>query len=276
MLEKFTYTNSFNETLEFGKDCLFVNENDLRNFAWGITSKNNKISGFKKGIVTKTIPIILKCDSESEGIILRNRLFEVFEKDVLVAKHGKIHIGDYYLRCFVTGSKKTEYLIHKGLMLVSLTVQTDHPEWVKETTTRYSLSATVNPDEQLDYSYDYPHDYRNPTFVVTDITNESFTPSNFIMTVYGTLYAPTLFIGEHKYSVGVVIDENEYLTIDSKNKTIVLTKANGEKVNCFNSRDKNSYIFEKIPPGTSPVITAHDGLDFDLTLLEERSEPKWT
>ena len=105
MLEKFQYTNSVNETLEFGKGCLFVNKNDLRDFAWKITSKNDRISGFKKGIVKKTVPVILKCSSESEGIELRNKMFEVFEKDVLANKHGKIQIGDYYLRCFITGSK---------------------------------------------------------------------------------------------------------------------------------------------------------------------------
>ena len=274
MLERFKYTNSFNETLEFGSDNLFVNENDLRDFAWEITSKNDKISGFKKGIVSKTIPIILKCDSEAEGVNLRNRLFEVFEKDVLAKKHGKIQIGDYYLRCYITGSKKTEYLIHKHYMLVSLIVQTDLPEWIKETTTSH-IMETEGVGAYLDYSYDYPHDFKNQ-FSNAIVENESFVASDFIMTIFGEVSHPTIFIGNNKYSVNVVVEVGDYLTIDSTNKTIVLSKENGEQINCFSKRDRDSYIFEKIPQGSSIVTSANGDLQFQLTLLEERSEPKWT
>lgn len=273
MLEKFTYVNSFGETLEFGKDCLFVNENDLRDFAWGITERNNRISGFKKGIVSKTVPVIVRCASESEGVTLKNHMFEVFEKDVLVKNHGKIMIGDYYLRCFITGSKKSDYLINKGYMVVSLIVQTDFPEWVKETLTTHNMdSVTVDP--YLDYSYDFPHDFKND-LMGGSISNPSFVASNFIMTIYGAVANPTLHIGGHKYSVDVVISEGEYLTIDSVGKTIVLTKVDGEKVNCFNARCRDSYIFEKIPAGVTEITTAHGEIRFNIALLEERSEPRW-
>lgn len=274
MLEKFNYINHIGETLEFGKDCLFVNENDLRDFAWEITERNNKISGFKKGIVQKTIPVILKCSTEADGVSLKNRMFEVFEKDVLAKRHGKIVIGDYYLRCYVTGSKKSEYLIHKNYMVVSLTVQTDLPDWVKETVINQHMDS-VTTDAYLDYNYDFPYDFKNG-LMGGSISNPNFVASNFIMTFYGAVSNPTVFIGGHMYSVAVTIGNGEYLTIDSVNKTIVLTKQNGEQVNCFNERNKDSYIFEKIPSGVSEVTSAHGQIQFDVALLEERSEPKWT
>ena len=273
MLEKFIYTNSFNETLEFGKDSLFVNENDLRDFAWEITSKNNKISGFKKGIVSKTIPIILKCNTESEGVTLRNRLFEVFEKDVIAKKYGKIHIGDYYLRCYITGSKKTQYLITKSYMVVEAIVQTDLADWIKETTTTHQMSAG-DTNGFLDYPYDFPYDFKN-SIVNANIINDGFVPCNFILTIEGHVANPTLFIGNHKYSVNVTVGENEHLIIDSLNKTIILNK-DGEYINCFSDRCRDSYIFEKIPPNANVVTSPHPNLKFSLTLLEERSEPKWT
>ncbi len=273
MLEQFTYTNSFNETLDFGKNGLFVNENDLRDFAWGITSKNNKISGFKKGIVSKTIPVVLNCTSEAEGVILRNKLFEVFEKDVLSKQHGKLHIGDYYLRCFITGSSKSSYLMHKSCMVVSLTVQTDYPEWIKETTTTYQL-LDKNDAGFLDFPIDFKYDYKNQ-YTNTSITNESFLPSNFILVIEGHVNNPTLYINNHKYSVNVTVGTGENLTIDSVNKTITLNKS-GELLNCFNDRSRDSYIFEKIPTGTSVIASPGEQIKFTLTLLEERSEPKWT
>lgn len=275
MLERFSYTNSFGETLEFGKDCLFVNENDLRDFAWGITTKNDKISGFKKGIVQKTIPVILKCKTEADGVALRNRLFEVFEKDVLAKQHGKIHIGEYYLRCYITGSQKAQYLIQKGYMSVTLTVQTDAPEWIKETTTVHNATEGVSTEPFLDYSYDYPHDFRNE-LVNASVNNTNIVASNFIMTITGFVQNPELFIGGHRYAVNVTVGTYETLTIDSIKKTIVLTKVNKEQVNCFNDRNRDSYIFEKIPPGFSVITSPNGQFSFSVTLLEERSEPKWT
>lgn len=273
MLEKFNYTNAFGEKLEFGKDCLFVNENDLRDFTWQITERNNKISGFKKGIVQKTIPVLLKCSTEEDGISMKNRMFEVFEKDVLAKRHGKIEIGDYYLRCFITGSKKSEYLIQKNYMMVSLTVQTDLPDWVKETLTQHDMDS-ITEDPYLDYAYDYPHDFKNG-MTGGSISNPNFVASNFIMTIYGAISNPTIYVGTHKYSVDVTIGGDEFLTIDSVNKTVILTKSDGSQVNYFDKRNRDSYIFEKIPAGASNITSEHGEIRFTIALLEERSEPRW-
>ena len=274
MLEKLIYKNHINETLEFGKAPLFVNQNDLRDFAWDITSKNDRISSFKKGIVSKTIPIILKCDTENEGITLRNKIFEVLEKDVLAKQHGRFIIGDYYLKCYVTGSKKAEYLIHKGYMVLTATVQTDYPEWVKETTSSFG-SASDTGEAFLDFPFDFSFDYKN-AMVNSFLINSGFAESNFRLTIYGAVSNPTIYINGHEYSVDVEIAAGEYLTIDSVAKTIVLTKNNGAKVNCFNKRNKDSYIFQKIAAGSNTISSTIQQIRFDITLLDERSEPKWT
>lgn len=273
MFEKFIYTNHVNESLEFGTGGLYVNQNDLRDFAWDITSKNDKISGFKKGIVTKTLPVIIKCHTEAEGLALRNRIFEVSEKDVLANKHGKIKIGNYYLRCFITGSKKTEYLIHKSYMLTELTVTTDFPAWIKETKTSFGTQSG-GTEEFLDFFYDFPFDFKNG-LVNNEINNTDFVASNFIITIYGYISNPTLYIAGHEYTVNVDVEAGEYLTIDSVNKEIKLTKNDGTVVNCFNNRNRDSYIFEKIPSGVNEIMSPSQNITFDITLLEERSEPKW-
>ena len=273
MLEKLQYINHINEVLDFGTSKLFVNENDLRDFTWEITSKNDKISGFKKGIVTKTIPIIVKVDTVAEGIQLRNKLFEVFEKDVLAVKHGKFVIGDFYLKCFVTESAKSDYLINKGYMRLNVKVSTDMPYWIKETTTRFNYGGTGAEGTNLDYNRDFPHDYAS-NMLGTTLNNTSFVATNFIMKIYGACGSPVVTIAGHNYAVDVDLETSEYLTINSVNKTIIKTKADGSTENCFNLRDKSSYIFEKIPAGESNVASNSSFL-FDITLLEERSEPKW-
>jgi len=273
MIEQVRYTNHRNEVLEFGKDKLFVNENDLHNFAWTVTSKNDRISGFKKGIVSKTIPIILKCDSEEEGLALRNKLFEVMEKDVLAVKHGTLSIGDYYLKCYVTESKKSEYLLDKGYMRVTLKVSTDFPYWIRETMTTFGYGIG-NVGTNLDFNRDFPSDYSS-NLLGKPLNNTGFVASNFRVVIYGACENPGITVAGHLYEVAASVAANEYLTIDSVNKTVVLTHTDGTTENCFNLRNRDSYIFEKMPVGLSEIAVNGD-FKFDIVLLEERSEPKWT
>lgn len=274
MIEKMKYINHRNEVLEFGKEGLYVNENDLHNFTWTVTSKNNRISGFKKGIVSKTIPLIIKCRTEEEGIAKRNRIYEIMEKDVLAVKHGRLVIGDYYMKCFVIESKKSDYSISDGYMKISLKISTDLPYWNKENILSFGYANSANVGTNLDYNRDYPSDYASNMFRQT-VNNTDFVDSNFTITIYGAAQNPSISISGHVYEVNASIEKNEFLTIDSTNKTITLTHGDGSTSNCFNLRNKESYIFKKIPVGISNV-SANGSFKFDLCLLEERGEPKWT
>ena len=273
MLERITYKNHVNETLEFGNGGLFVNESDLHNFTWSVVSKNNKISSFSRGVITKTLPVVIACTSEADGIAKRNKLFEVAEKDVLANKHGRIILGDYYLKCYVTASKKTGYLQSKRQMAVTLTISTDFPFWIKETMSTFNYGAGPQGNN-LDYNNDFPYDYAS-NLIGKQLNNTGFVSVNFRMRIYGPCENPKVTIAGHDYEVSASLAENEYLTIDSINKTIVLTHTDGSTTNCFNLRNKESYIFEKMPVGMS-TVSNNGNFKFDVTLLEERGEPKWT
>ncbi len=272
MLEKLIYRNHLNEIVTFGSGGIFVNSNDLHDYAWNCTSKNDRISGFKIGIVKKSIPVVIQCDSEEEGIRIRNKLFECAEKDVLALEYGQIIIGEYHLKCYITGSKKSDYLISKKHMKTSLTITTDLPSWIKETTTTFGYEIS-SEGSNLDFNNDFPYDYTS-NLLGKSLNNTGFMPSEFILKIYGACENPEVVIAGHKYNVNVTLSENEYLTIDSIEKTIVLTHKDGTKQNCFNLRNRESYIFEKIPSGLNGVSSGH--FKFDVTLLEERSEPRWT
>lgn len=273
MLEILTYKNHVNEVIEFGKNGMFINESDLHNFAWNITSKNNRISSFSKGLTTKSLPIVIACTSEADGIAKRNKLYEIAEKDVLANKHGTIILGDYYLKCFITASKKSGYLATKQQMTVTLTVSTDFPYWIKETMTTFNYGAG-SQGKNLDFENDFPYDYTS-NLLGQQLNNASFVPTNFRMRIYGKCENPKVTISGHEYEVATNIEENEYLAIDSVSKTIVLTHTDGSTTNCFNLRNKESYIFEKIPVGLN-TVSNNGNFKFDVTLLEERGEPKWT
>ena len=273
MLERLKYQNHQNEVFDFGKDGIYVNSNNLHDYEWKATTRGNRIGALTRQISTRKLPIIIMCKTEEEGIRARNRLLEVVEKDVLAMKHGKIIIGNYYFRCFVTKSVKDNYLTNRRHMTVNLTLTSDYPYWVKESTVPFRNDEGTGQGIGLDFPYDFSYDYYS-VLMNTTLFNSGFVPSNFKLIVYGLANDPTISIGGHTYQVNCDVEEGEYLTIDSTTKKIFLTKNDGTIVNQFNNRNKESYIFEKIPVGGS-AVTWSGSFGFDLILMEERSEPKW-
>ena len=276
MLEQLIYKNHVNEVFEFGKDGIFVDTNELHDYEWNVTKKGNRIASMNRDVSKRKLPVIIICDTEEKGIAARNKLLEVVEKDVLAMQHGKIIIGDYYFRCFVTKSQKKDYLLSKRLMKLTLTLTTDFPFWVKESTVSFggALAAVGGEGKNLDFNYDHPFDY-TASVNIKEVNNTGFVAADFRMIVYGACTDPAIYINGHEYEVNCKVEEGAYLTIDSAAKKIYLTANDGTVTNVFNLRNKDSYIFEKIMPGTNAVAW-NGGFGFDITLLEERSEPKWT
>ena len=271
MLEQFQYINHLNEIIEFGKNGIYANYNELRNYQWNFEKTNNKISNFKKDIVSKKLPIIIQAASESEGIFLRNKLYEVFDKDVLNGRCGKLIIGGYYYKCYITGSKKSEYLLSKRHLKTDLTVSSDNPVWVKDETTHFNMvSASAGG---LNFPFNYAFNFSN-SMNAQALINNAFSASQFKMIIFGPCVNPSVVVSGQIYKVNCIVEDSEYLTIDSMAKEVYITQNNGMIVNKFNSRDKENYIFEPIPPGENSVSWGGD-LKFDIILFDERGEPKW-
>lgn len=274
MLEQLRFINHVNEELIFGKGGVFVNYSDLHDYRWQYTADGDKISVFKRGIVTKNIPVVVACQNADDGISIINQLMEYSEKDILVKQPGRLVVGQYYLPCYITGSAKSDYLAKRGYMIATLEVVTDQAAWIKETKFSFNYgSGHHSSGTDMDFNSDFPYDYSNPLSSQM-VENPGFTGSNFRMVIYGECEDPHIGVGEHLYEVDCVIGSHEYLTIDSKKKTVILTKQNGTTENKFRYRNRESYIFEKIPSGETLVSWDGD-YKFDIILYEERSEPKW-
>ena len=283
MYENVKYINHLNETLEAGVDNkLYINENDLHDYEWKQVSEGDKISAFEKEITTKKLPLrIIGADITEKNSIL-NKLFQLGEKDVLTMKYGRLVVGEYYLKCYLTGSSKKNYL-KKALRYAEdeITVTTDYPYWIKEIKYSYVVGDAPAPEGEiittkrnLDYNYDFPIDYLS-NMGSRALYNSAIVDSNFKMIIYGAVTNPQIKINGHVYQVNVALIATEYVTIDSVSKTIVKHNYDGTETNVFNLRNKESYIFERIAAGVNMLIW--DGtFRFDLILYDERSEPLWT
>lgn len=274
MLEQLTYRNHLNETFSFGENGVFVDESEIHDYEWTVQKQGNRVTGLEYGITKRKLPVIIICDTEEAGIEARNRLFEIAEKDALAMEYGRIVLGDYYYKCYITKSQKKEYLKTKRLLRLTLTLTTDRPYWCREESFAFLPSVTTFSAGKIsDYPMDYPMDYHT-VVANTELYNGGFVPSNFRLIIYGPASEPVVYIGGHAYSVNCEIGDGEHLTVDSVAKTILLTAVDGAQVNKFHDRGRESYVFQKIKPGAN-AVTWDGGFGFDVVLLEERSEPKW-
>lgn len=274
MLIQMQYKNHINETVDFGSGGIYVNASDLRDYEWDISTRGNRVSALSRGVATRTIPVVIYCSTAEEAVAAKNKLLEVAEKDVLAMQPGKLIVGGYYYRCYVTQSRKSTYARNPRYLEAELTVTSDKPVWIKETLYSFNAAQAGAQADFLDYPHDYPHDYTS-SYAVQELPNSGFVGTNFRIDVFGACTNPAVTINGHVYQVNAALLAGEYLTIDSAQKTVIKTAQDGTKTNLFNFRNKESYIFEQIPPGSNPV-TWDGSFDFNVTILEERSEPKWT
>ena len=89
-----------------------------------------------------------------------------------------------------------------------------------------------------------------------------------------------IIIGRNVYAVDLTLKEGEVLTIDARDKSITLKKADGSEENVFYKRvgtqilGSGSYVFQPIPAGSN-VVSWSNKYVFDLTIFDERTEPRW-
>jgi hypothetical protein len=270
MLDVITHTNSNNETLDFTSLGIFVNYNDLRNFEWGVKSKNGKITGFSKGIVNKTIPFVFLVDQQKANEI-KNQFYEHFEIDILKEEKGYFEINGYKYYCYAIKSTKSKYLIDKRLLYLDVGITTDDSDWIKETTYTADFSSST-AKTVTKYPFTYPFTYSAPKSV--NIINDFFTDSHAVIRIYGRCTNPIVNINDNTYQLYVDLNAEEYAEIDTFKSTITKYSSNGVQSNIFNSRNKSYDTFKKIPQGSFDV-TAAGAKKVDIVLIERRSEPKW-
>lgn len=276
MLDRFIFENHLGQRFVGLDNGVYMNYNDLRDYSWNYDTINNRISRFYMGANSRKIPLIVYCKSDDEAVMVKNRLHELAESDIEAKIPGKIFVGDYYTKGYITGSSKSNYLITKRLCNIELTLTSDDPAWYREQKHAFfpgSGSATAIGGG-TDYPYDYPYDYAlslNGRRIVCD----SVGSNAFKLLIYGEVSNPAVVIGGHTYAINGTIGAGETLLIDALEKTITLTTATGAKINWFDKRARDNYIFESIPAGQNTVSWLGT-FGFDLTVIEKRSEPRWT
>ena len=264
------YVNNKGKVIEFDGKKYFTNSLSLRDYKWDYETEYNKIKNFNKNIPTsKTLLFSIKLNEIGHNLDGFNEIFEIFEDDVLRKKPGKLYVGEYYYKCFVIASAKQD-LYPQNILKLNLTLVSDTNCWTKKTTFSFKIDEVLSGHG---YVYGYP--YRYASTGIKSFFNDTFSDCNFKLRIFGPAVNPTIFIGDNVYKVNYTVNSREYLEIDSLQKTVDIVQMNGTHVSVLNYRDRNNYIFKKIPPGVN-YISWNNSFPFDVIVYDERSEPLWT
>ena len=276
MLENFIFENHLGQRFEGLVNGVYLNSNDLRDYRWNYDIINNRISRFYRSTTDRKLPLTVICKTDAEAVKVKNRLMEIADVDIEAMLPGKIIVGEYYTRGYITASVKSDYMNKKRLCKIVLTLTSEDPVWYREETySFFANGATQGSGSGVgkDYPWEYQREYVKPHSA--SVTCNSVRDNAFVMKIYGEITDPIVSIGGHSYAVNGTVKAGETLLINSLTKTITLNKATGEKENWFDMRDRSNYIFEPIPPGKHLVLK-NGSFGVDLTVIEKRSEPKWT
>ena len=270
------YVASSGNEYDLKTNGIITKEANYHVWEWGIDGTDLqygvRIADFLREAAVYTTQIIFDgLPKERKEIV--ERLHEDFEFDVREKKPGRIIWGDYYIDCFITASS-TQPGNFNWWTENDITIYCPLPFWTKEDTRHFFGRSSAGGDEFLDYEHDYDYDYYiGDPGVATWNTNFPFE-SDFRLTVFGPVSNPRILINGYPYQFNDTLEAGEYATIDSRDNTLIKVTTAGRHESIFDTRNKAQSIFQKVPGGE--LFLNWSGLfGFDLTLYEERSEPRW-
>lgn len=287
-----TYTNHRGESMTFGaKDGdLHYFLNELRSCSYSFDEYNGRARNFRKEGKTVLFKVGIAAKTDEEGLELREQLYRLCRSDVAAAKasrqvagkpiRGRITICGYDLECLVVGQAPSEYEHGDRWLECELSVRVDDPTWRAGVTHPFRIVKNVEVGEFLDFPFDFPFDF-TPLPKASEIENGSSQEegSDFVMRIYGPCTNPYVQIGGNSYRVDVRVPSGGYLEVDSAAGTVEVVSKYGERTNAYDNRQRGaegsgSYIFQRIPSGTSTVSWSNS-FDFDVELFDERDIPPW-
>lgn len=230
-----------------------------------------KVKRFWKDTEGAKLKVSVLADTVEEFNDVMYQMHRTFDRDIRRMRPGKLWWNDFYKEVFAveTGHESFEELmesVEKTINFISV-----YPYWIRRSVFQYLSYTGVTGS--LDYPMDYGFDYDQSEYIET-ITNDCIDEANFEIIFYGPCTDPDVTVGNHNYALYVTLAAGEYATIDSKTKKIMKYSVTGEPENVFHLRDKENYIFQKIPEGNAAILRSKD-LSVDISIFDERGEPDW-
>lgn len=248
-----TYTSSNGQTFNLRGDTIRTRTAAVNDYRWLPQIVSRQYGAYVKQFNKNPLQFSILLDiagSISDRMDTLNELHEAFDHDILSMTPGRIHVGDYYLDCYITFSS-TFY--KRPWTQNEILVYAPYPFWQKDHL--YQFSGT-DPGDQY-------------------VTNPGPGGAEFILTIYGPIAVADCWIRCDGRKIGskTELHANDKVVINSRDKTVTVT-ANGETINAFVARLLEDSIFQRLKSGANSIEWSGD-MTFDMVVCEERSEPLW-
>lgn len=244
----------------------------LYGWIWEYSVTGNRMLKFDRAKKSRKLEISVYADDKDEFKKIMNEIHDITETDILNETPGKLWCGSYYMKCYLIEAEMQEYEEEYNTVDGEIKVETLYPAWIYEKEFMFRKSSIISSDNKI-YPGKYPHRYANGLNNAF-LTNNHYAESNFIMRIYGPVVKPMIIVGGYKYMIDIILEEGEYLEIDSITESITKIMTSGIRINSFHNRDKKHSVFRKIQSGRQEVSWSGK-FDFDIVIYQERSEPKW-
>lgn len=282
------YRNNFMEKVNFVEWPYMLTGGNLFDGKWDSIENDDHIQGWEK----RTQNRLISMDISGTGLLsfeeAMNRLEDVFEKDVISGRAGRLYVGKSYMNCFLSMTEKDRWINDLGHAKVNLQVTSDYPYWITECPYTFRkksesvplTSSLIGLDYEHDYEYEYVYGFSEGNDgTLQYMVNDHYTDSGFKMTIYGPCINPAIRIAGHLYELRTVLYDGEYAVVDSstrfsQDRAIYKVQVDGTVMDLFNARNKSSEIWKKIPHGRS-TVTWNGDFGFDIVLFSERGTPSW-
>lgn len=270
---EFYYVNSKNEKIDFTHFPYMVESiSDLLDYEFNFSQTNEKITKIYQNIVRRSFFVNVHGNTIAEYYEAINRLYDIAQYDIENGVKGKLFYKNQYLNCNLIASKKSGWSKASRYHLTQLTLITDNPKWIRESLYYFDAAESTSSNNKH-YPGRYVYRYVNGVNS-SYLVNPSNTASHFKMIIGGPVINPSVTIGKNTYLIYITLGEGEQLEIDSAAGTVYKITKYGGRVNAFHNRQKSKTFFSKIASGIQDVKIPL-GVSVNLTLFEERSEPKW-
>lgn len=275
-MKKIYYVNNSGKKLDLMSERFDLQTGTLFDHDNECTVSGRQLLGISGTLTEKEILLTIQGDGEVSLEEAMDMFNEYTEPDVQNKTPGRLYCGDSYIQCYLKGAELLEWEYDAGYIDKNVKLITAYPCWITEKTVSFYKSGGEPSGDYLDYAMDYPKDYTAKLEGIGHLLNDHYLPCDFKMVVFGPCINPHININGHPYEVFTVLEEGEYLTISSKSGEIIRTRINGTEVNEYNNRQKypSPSIFDKISIGQN-LVSWDGNFGFDITLLQEGSEPIW-
>lgn len=266
------YVNSSGERLDLTSGNYRIQTGDIFDFSRDYITYGSRVKRFSMQMCVKEILLSIVASSSAKFAEAVNRFHDVTGYDVANNVPGKLYVWDWYIECYLISSKKEEW--ESGIECIDNTIEllAPNPYWTKEIAYEFKASG-ISSTQNKRYPNRYPYRYANGLSNAS-VINPHYDECNVLIRMYGEAISPIVYIGGHRYWINTVLEEGEYLEIDSRKRTVIKMMNSGIRVSEFNSRDRAENPFAKVQPGLNDIRFSGK-IDFDIVLFIEKEEPEW-